>query len=490
MSEMQSPFPPKDFDQFLRTAMSQWQVPGMGLAIVKDDVVIHARGYGVKDIGNDEPVDEHTVFAVGSVTKSFTATALAALVSEGKVSWDDRVAQYLPDFQHPDPWVTRELTLRDMLSHRTGLPRGVHILLRGLYDLDAYLHRVRYLEPVASFRSGFHYTNTTFEAVGKMFPTMAGMNWEDFVQQRIFDPLGMTASSTNVEALGNIENLSTPHAKIDGVVQPVARCNIGYDASGSINSNAVDMAQWIRLLFNKGAYQGEQLISTAAVNEMHAPQIVIPLEHPDVAPLRALGLDTNFSSYGLGWVVIDYRGKKMVFHPGGIQGYAAMTAALPGENLGVVILTNMHEAVAGPFLYALTFGIFDAYLGGPQRDWSADVLQAIRQMEEMEAAAWQKVVEAQAEGTSPSLPLARYTGAYAESFCGEARVTEEDGALVLHYGPTSKADLAHWHYDTFRATWRNPMFQPEFVTFALDKTGEVDTMNVESMAVFERESSL
>lgn len=482
MSELT--FLPQDFDEFVNKAMSDWRVPGLALSIVKDDAVVLAKGYGVKKIGEDTPVDEHTVFGIGSVTKPFTATALAALVSDGKLDWDDRVISYLPDFQHPDPWVTRELTIRDMMSHRTGLPRFVRILLRGAYDLDTYLHRVRCLKAIASFRSRYHYTNTTFEAVGKMFPAMAGKSWEDFMQERIFDPLGMTASSTNVDALQNVANLSTPHANIGGEVRPITWRNIGSDASGSINSNVVDMAQWVRLHLGKGAYQGKRLISPAAVNETHRPQIVIKPEESEVAFFHALKPDINFWTYGLGWFVSDYRGKKAVQHGGQIDGYSPTVALLPQENFGFAILTNIHETM---LQVALTYVLFDAYLGGPQRDWNAELLQVAQQMEKEGAAAWQKIVEARAEGTSPSLPLAKYAGTYVDNFCGEATVTEENGKLIVHYGPTSKADLAHWHYDTFRATWRDPMFDPEFVTFTLDKMGAVDAMNIESMAWFKRE---
>ena len=204
--------------------------------------------------------------------------------------------------------------------------------------------------------------------------------------------------------------------------------------------------------------------------------------------MMAMGLDSQFVSYGLGWVVLDYHGKKMVFHPGGIRGYAAMVALLPGENLGMAILTNMDESVAGAFADALMFTIADAYLGAPQRDWNGSVLELIKQEEVQNAAAWQAIVDARIKGTSTSLPLAGYAGTYGESFCGEARVMETDGRLILHYGPTSRADLEHWHYDTFRATWRDPMVRPEFVTFALDRSGKVHTMNVESMAEFTRKA--
>lgn len=485
-NEIKKNFLPADFDALIEKTMAEWMVPGMALAVVRDDEILLSRGFGVRTIRTEEPVTEKTMFGIGSMTKSFTATAMAALVSENRASWDGRVIDTFPAFRHPDPWVTRELTIRDMLCHRTGLPRGVHVLLRGNYDLDTYLQRVQYLKPAASFRSQFYYTNTTFEAVGKMFPALAGLSWEAFMQNKIFSPLGMASSNTNVSELAKVENRAEPHTVIDGKVQTAPWRDIGNDASGSINSCAADLAQWIKLVANKGAFDGQSLIAAREVEEMHSPQVIIPASHPDAAFFQALGMDTDFVSYGLGWIVLQYQGNKLAFHPGGIGGYTAMAAVLPRQNTGLAILCNLDENVASPLLFALMFTLVDLALGLPRKDWIGDSFNLAQMGEAQAKAAWQKIVESRVPGTSPSLPLERYVGKYWEDFCGEMLVTVEDGKLVAHFGSVSKADLVHWHYETFRATWRDPKFAPEFITYTLDKTGAVAAMQVETMAVFER----
>ncbi|MBN1318598.1 MAG: serine hydrolase [Anaerolineales bacterium] len=485
-SNSKSTFLPPDFDALIGKTMAEWNIPGMALAVVRDDQVLLSRGYGVREIGSDKPVTADTVFGIGSLTKSFTATALAALVSAGRLRWDDQVIDYFPSFRHPDPWVTRELTVRDMLCHRTGLPRGVHILLRGNYNLDTYLQRIRYLKPVASFRSQFYYTNTTFEAVGKMFPAAAGETWEAFMKNRIFDPLSMASSNTSVKELTGVENMAEPHAIIEGKVQTTPWRDIGNDASGSINSCAADLAQWLRLLVRQGISEGRTLIEPREVNETHAPQMIIRADQPDMKFFQALGLETDFVAYGLGWIVIDYHGTKLVFHPGGIGGYASLGAILPHQHTGMAFVSNLDENVTAPVLFAIMFTLVDLALELPPNDWLGRSLQLAKMAEEQQEAAWQKIVRSRVRGTSPSLPLDRFAGIYRDDFCGEMPVTVENGRLVIHFGPASKADLEHWHYDTFRATWRDPKFAPEFVTFALDKTGNVDTMLVETMARFER----
>jgi hypothetical protein len=250
----------------------------------------------------------------------------------------------------------------------------------------------------------------------------------------------------------------------------------------------VDLAQWLRLVLGEGTYEGKQLISPVAVSQMHEPQIMLAKDDDEVAAMVALGVDSNFFTYALGWIVIDYRGKKVAFHPGGIDGYTAMVALLPQEKLGFGIVINRGESVGMPFVNMLMFTIMDAYIGEPRRDWNAEIFQAGQMMAQQGAAAWQKVVEARVKGTSPSLPLAQYAGTYREGFCGELELRVEGEKLVIHYGPTSKADLEHWHFDTFRANWRHPMIGPAFVTFTLDKTGAAEKMNIEGMGEFKREA--
>ena len=475
---------PSDFDDFVNNSLRQWGVPGAAVAIVKDDEMVFAQGYGVREVGRDAPMDEHTIFGIGSAAKAFTAAAVAALVDDGKLHWDDPVIEHLADFQLSDPWVTRQVTLRDLLCHRTGLPRGVGILLRSGIDLETYLHRYRHAEFEHSFRSRYLYSNTNFDWAGQVVEAVSGQGWGEFVARRIFEPLEMTASSTNVAALKNAANLSAPHALLKGELKAIPRLDIGDDPAGSINTSAADMAQWLRLQLAGGRYAGAQVLSPDAVREMHAPQMAVPHpEESEVAPLYMLHPTTNFWTYGFGWWVQDYHGAKLVWHGGQINGYASMVAMLPGENFGFAVLTNIHET----FLHGLLmFTLLDAYLEVPARDWNADCQKLAQGYGAQQAAQAQKIQSARVEGTSPSLPLSEYAATFVDPWQGRVQIIVENGELSLRYG-RSTAKLSHWHYDTFRLIWQDPLFSPEFVTFTLDARGKADRIKVGSLTEFKRE---
>jgi CubicO group peptidase (beta-lactamase class C family) len=464
--------PVEGLDEYVQKAMQDWEVPGLAIAIVKDDKVVLAKGYGVREIGKETPVDEHTLFAIGSSTKAFTTAALGMLADEGKLSWDDPVTKYLPWFQLFDPWVTRELTIRDLVTHRSGLERADLLWYGSSLSRDEILRRIRYLEPTWSFRSTFGYQNIMFLAAGQVVAAVSGMSWDDFVKQRIFTPLGMTMSNTSVTALKKAEDVATPHAKIEGVVQTVSWRNIdNIGPAGAINSNVLDMAQWLRLQLGEGNYQGKQLLSSAVVDEMHTPQIVIPRGG---FPANLIP-ETHFSTYGLGWFLDDYRGRKIVYHGGNIDGMSVLVAMIPEENLGLVVLTNMN----GSFLPSLLmYKIFDAYLGAPARDLSALTLPTFKTIETQAQSAEQKMEASRVMGTKPSLLLEEYAGIYTDKLYGDAKVTLENGKLVLQYGPALIGGLEHWHYDTFRATWRDRLLGKSLVTFTFDAAGKADGLKV------------
>ncbi len=478
-------FLPNDFDAFVNTALNQWQVPGVAIGIVKDDAVVFAKGYGVKKMGERAPIDERTIFGIGSTTKAFTAAVVAALVGDGKLNWDDPVCNYLPGFRLRDPWVTRAATLRDLLCHRLGLPRGVMMRLRSDCDLATYLERMNKVQPLYSFRSRYNYTNTSFDWAGQAAAVAAGTTWRELVQRRIFDPLGMKSSSTNVAGLNNAANVVTPHAHLNGELRTIPRRDVGDDPAGSINSNLLDMLQWVRMQLGKGNYGGVQVLAPQTVYEMHAPQIAIP--HPEDTEigsvLMLMNPDISFWTYGLGWFVICYRGKKMVWHGGQITGHGSMVVLFPEENLGFVILTNIHETLLHA---ALVFTLADAYLGFA-RDWNGDFLRLNAQATAQMQAARAQIADARIKDTAPSLPLDQYVGAYTSEWCGDAQIAAGDAGLILHYGGAPKADLDHWHYDTFRLTWRDPIFPPELVTFTIDARGRVDKMGIPSLTEFTRE---
>ncbi|HTG15145.1 MAG TPA: serine hydrolase, partial [Blastocatellia bacterium] len=338
--------------------------------------------------------------------------------------------------------------------------------------------RVRFLKPTWSLRAHFGYQNIMFLAAGQIIPSATGKTWDDFVRERIFIPLGMTATSTSIKALANSDDVATPHARLDDKVQTIAWRNIDNIApAGSINSNVLDMAQWVRLQLGGGMHQNKRLLSSGSVKEMHTPQTVIPLE----GALEKLYPESHFLTYGLGWFLSDYRGRKVVEHGGAIDGMRAEVAMIPEEKLGIVILTNLGGSVLPqPLMYR----IFDAFLGGPQRDWSAEILKTFKVLEEQAKAVEKKAESDRVKGTSPSLALEKYAGDYQSEMYGGAKLAFENGKLVARFGPNFTGDLEHWNYDTFRVMWRDRMEGKAFVNFRLSTQGKVEAMNIEGIADF------
>ena len=469
--------PLKEFDEYVNKALKEWDVPGVAIAVVKNDKVVLARGYGVRKLGDPTPVDEKTLFAIGSSSKAFTAAAIAMLVDEGKLKWDDPATKYLPGFQLYDPYVTREMTVRDLLCHRSGLDRGDFIWYATPYDRDEIWRRIRYVKPSSSFRSKFGYQNIMYLTAGQVVARISGKSWDDFISERILNPLGMTSSNTTIRAFSGQSNVSTPHAKVEEKVQTIPWRNIDNIApAGSINSNVADMAQWVRLQLAEGSYNGKQLISSGGIKEMQEPQTIIPAD-----PQWSLFMpDTHFRTYGLGWMLHDYKGKKVVQHGGAIDGMSAMVGMIPEEKLGVVILSNLSGQLVPT---ALMFRIFDAYLGAPSRDWSAEMLKGIKKLEEQGKAAEKKREESRVKGTQPSLALEKYAGTYNDEAFGDAKIILENGKLVLRT-PGFVADLEHWHYDTFRATFREAALGGKtLATFTLNSDGKTDSLNVPEMSL-------
>jgi CubicO group peptidase (beta-lactamase class C family) len=474
------PAPLAGLDEYVTRAMTDWDVPGLAIAVIKDDRIVFAKGYGVREVGKPEPVDERTVFAIGSSSKAFTATAVAMLVDEKKLKWDDPATQYLPGFQLYDPYATRELTVRDLLSHRVGLDRGDPLWYATAFDRDEILRRIRYLKPASSMRSRFGYQNIMFLAAGQVVRSVTGKEWDDFVRERIFVPLGMKETGTSVRTLAASHDVAAPHSRLDGKVVAIPYRNIDNIApAGAINSNVVDMAQWVRLQLGNGTYAGKALVSAAAAREMATPQTVIRLE----GQWAVWYPDAHFLSYGLGWFLSDYRGRKLVDHGGSIDGMRAIVAMLPEEKLGVVILNNLSGSILP---VALAYRVFDAYLGASPRDWSAELLKGARALEEEARAAAAKVESERVAGTKPSLALDKYAGEYQSEMYGDAAVGLDNGTLTLRRGSAFAGRLEHWHYDVFRVTWSDRQMGKQFVSFRLDQKGRIAEMSVENLGDFAR----
>ena len=468
--------PSKDFDDYVNKALKDWDVPGLAIAIVKNDQIVFAKGYGVRKLGDTSAVDEKTLFAIGSSSKAFTSASIAMLVDDGKLKLDDPATKYLPGFQLFDPYVTRELTVRDLLCHRSGLERGDFLWYGTSYSRDEIVRRVRYLKPTWSLRSMFGYQNIMYLAAGQIVAGVSGKTWDDFIRDRIFKPLGMTSSSTSINDLKNADDVATPHAKIEGKVEIIPWRNIDNIApAGSINSNVVDMAQWVRLQLGEGVYKGQRLISSGGAKEMHTAQTVIRMD----PPWTLFYSDAHFLNYGLGWFLHDHRGRKVVEHGGNIDGMSALVAMIPEEKLGLVILTNLNGT---PLTSAIANRVYDLYLGVPPRDYSADLLKNYNALLEQGKQAQKKIEESRVKGTSPTLALDKYAGAYKDEMYGDAKVAVQNGKLVLTT-PGFVGELDHWNYDTFQVTWRERSLGKALVTFTLNARGKVDEMKLPDLQI-------
>lgn len=478
----QSQNPPfQGFDEYVNKAIKDWDVPGMAIAVIKDDKIVYTKGYGLREMGKPEPVDEHTIFAIGSSSKAFTAATIAILVDEGKLKWDDPVTQHLPGFQLYDPYVTRQMTVRDLLTHRIGLERGDQLWYATALSREEVLRRIRYLEPSSSVRSKFGYQNVMYLAAGEIVPKVTGKSWDDFLGERIFAQLGMKESGTSIRTLSKSTDVATPHVKIDDKMQPVAwRLIDNIAPAGSINSNAVDMAQWVRLQLGKGKYGGKQIVSEAAIKEMQTPQTIIRLEglYPFLYP------EAHFMSYGMGWFLTDFRGKKLVEHGGAIDGMRALVAMIPEENVGIAILTNANGTLLPQFL---AYRIFDQYLGQQPKDWQAEGLTRMKTLEAQGKAAQEKALAERVTGTSPSLGLQNYAGTYRSEMYGDAEVEFSNGKLLARFGPNFTGDVEHWNYDTFQVTWRDRVQGKGFIQFNLDAKGKADEIILPGMGKFKRQ---
>lgn len=464
--------PLNGFDEYVNNALREWQVPGVAIAVIKNDQVVFAKGYGVRKLGEPTPVNEQTLFAIGSSSKAFTAASVAMLVDEGKLKWDDPVTKYLPGFEVYDPYVTRELTVRDLLTHRSGLQRGDLLWYGSELDRDEILRRTRYLKPTWSLRSTFGYQNLMYLTAGQLVAKVSGKSWDEFIKQRIFTPLAMNASNTSIKDLKTSDNVSSPHAKVEDKVEVILWRNIDNVApAGSINSNVVDVAQWVRLQLGEGTYKNQRLFSSGAAKEMHTSQTVIRAE----PPYSLFYPEAHFLNYGLGWFLSDYRGRKLVEHGGAIDGMRAQVAMIPEEKLGVVVLTNLH-GTALPV--ALMYRTLDAFLGAPQRDWGAELLKTFKSLEEQGKAAEKKQEAERIKGTQPSLALENYAGTFKNDLYGEVKVKHDNGKLVLRFGPAFNSGLEHWHYDTFRAKFVAAGVSYAHMTFALNAQGKIETVTL------------
>lgn len=456
------------FDAWVDSALAAWHVVGAGVGIVVDGEVVYARGHGLRDRDRSLPVTTQTLFAIGSASKAFTVFALGTLVDQGRIGWDHPVVEYLPWFRMYDPDVTRRLTVRDLVTHRSGLPR--HDLLwynNPTATREELVRRLRWLKPNKDLRETFQYNNLMFLTAGYLAGTLMGTPWEDAIRSLVFQPLGMTGSNFSVAESQRAGDFSLPYEVRHDTVRAMPFRDITLvGPAGSINSNVDDMLKWARMQLSDGTVDGRRVIQAATLRDMHAPHMPIGLSDQK---------EFGASDYGMGWFLTSYRGHYRADHGGNIDGFSALVVLYPQDRLGIVVLTNQNGS-ALPGLVALHAA--DRIFGPPLRNWNAEALARRNVAQGEERQAEQRKTSVRVPNTRPSHPLADYAGEYADSGYGTLRVTVDSGHLVAVYNGIRTA-LEHWHYDVFNGA-RNPAdptFEDMKYLFAGNAKGDIDVVS-------------
>jgi len=477
------PLTPIDIDRLVERTMAAYQVPGIAVGIVKDGKLVFAKGYGIRELGQPGKVNADTLFAIASNTKAFTTAALAILVDEGKLHWDDRVIDYLPEFRLYDPYVTREFTIRDLVTHKSGLGLGAGDLLlfpNSDFGTNDVMRALRYLKPVSGFRSTYAYDNNLYIIAGALIPAITGETWEDFVTKRIVLPLKMDSCVANPQRVTDHSNQASPHAVVEGkLVRVTPDDTRTAAAAGGIQCNVTGLAKWQLAQLAQGqARGGPRIFSTAQSEEMWRPQTIVPTE----GKLPALGC-THFSAYGLGWFLEDFNGYKRLFHSGGLGGMVTYQSLVPELNLGVIVLTNAEE---GDAYRTIGLGIVDAYTGGPKRDWVKLIqeLRADRVREHAESDAKRKPIP------RPGVDLAKidltpYLGTFTDAWRGEATIVHNSNDLTLTFSHTKEltGPLIPIRPGLFVVHWKNRGLDADaYVRFREDFAGAVEGFTMEAVS--------
>jgi CubicO group peptidase (beta-lactamase class C family) len=483
--------PPAGFENRVETLRRQVGVPGMAIAIVENERVTFAKGFGIKSLGKPDRVDADTIFPTGSTGKAFTVAALGILVDQGKIGWDDRVIDHLPGFQMYDPWVTREMTIRDLLVHRSGLGLGAGDLLfvpRTHLSRAESVRRLRYLKPATSFRSGFAYDNVLYMVAGQLIESVTGETWEKFTAGHVLKPAGMLHSTSDEDAHFASANRAQPHARMNGGIRGVGdqelldeHDELGRNAApaGGLAVSANDMSRWLLIQLDAGKLPGQnaRLFSAAAHAQMWTPLVMEPIEERPAAlkPIQPL-----FSTYALGWNVEDYRGAKIVWHGGAVFGFLTAVVLIPDKHVGFSIEINSED---GEIIRGLMCELLDHYLGLPKTDWTAR-FGAEKQRKVAEALNAFKGDAAKPAGIGPSLPTARYAGTYVDPWYGNIEVAASGGNLTIDFKSTPRmgGTLEHWQYDTFITRFDDKTIEPAYVTFSLNADGKVDRVTMKAVS--------
>lgn len=463
--------PARAIDRLFEETMKAWRIPGAAVAIVRDDKVVHARGYGIREIGKSDPVTADTLFAIASTSKAFTSAAVAILVDEKKLSWDDPLRRHLPWFRASEACAERAITLRDALSHRSGMPRRDELWDNTSLTREQVIRAAGELKMQRGVRAAHQYNNIMYIAAGEAVAAASGVSWDEFVRTRLFVPLGMTRSTTRMA-----EFLAAEHAtghryerSSDAPVVFPAVDDENLGPAGAIKSSARDLAQWIRFQLGQGTFEGKQIVSADALGETKLAQSAIRFDESS----KETNPMTNLQSYGLGWNVQDYRGELLISHGGALNGFRTQLNLLPARKAGFVVLINEGRGLA---TVALRNALADLLLGAPARDWSTYYLGVERKADEKDEVRKRDRESKRKRDTKPTKELAAYAGTYSHPAYGKATVAIENDVPIFRW-QRMVVPFNHYHYDTFLAV-SDDAGVDELVTFHLGTDGEVKTLTL------------
>lgn len=464
-------------DDYLSDSRVDWEIPGMAIAIVKDGKVLLSKGYGVKEAGKDDLVDEHTLFAIASNTKAFVSAAISVLVAEGQLSWDDRVKEIIPDFELYDAYVSDQTTIRDLLCHRVGLGTfsGDMMWYKSNLNVNQLIASLKHVPPAYSFRSGYGYSNLMFITAGEVIKRVSGLEWQEFVANEFFSPLDMKRTITSTNQLSGKGNFATPHKPFEAGNQPIDWVNWdNMGAAGGIISSANDMSKWMIMQLNKGIWDNDTILDRKQQVQMWTPHNNHTVSDQSIERIPG----RHFDAYGLGWSLGDYYGNMTVSHSGGYDGMYSKVFLVPDQNLGIAILTNSMKGNTTPLCYY----IVNQFIEKDHRDWSKEWLERSRKGSSMPGKV-ARIKEARIKKSKPTLSIDSYKGIYWSGMHGNVTIIQEDNTLKLSFenAPALSATLRHWHYDTWEILWdeSHAWFDFGTVQFVLDNQLEIAEMRID-----------
>ena len=472
-------------DSIALLTLKTFDVPGIAVAIVKDGKVLLSKGYGVRSLNNKLPVNEYTDFGIASNSKAFTVAALGMMVDEGKLQWDDKVTDYIPEFRMYNPYVTEEFTIRDLLTHRSGLGLGAGDLMfwpdSSDFTKQDMIHNLRYLKQVSSFRTKYDYDNNLYMVAGEVLAKVSGTSWENFIQQRILNPLNMPGTAPSFKLLKDKSNVIDPHAPVDGVVKVIRRdWNETANAAGGIYSNLHDMCNWVIMQMNNGKYgdgKSKTLFSSDVHEEMWTPQTIIPVrgETP---------YNTHFASYGLGWFLSDVHGYKQATHTGGLAGIVTQVTLIPEIQLGIIVFTNQQSGAA---FTSITNTIKDSYFGIKGRDWIKTnhdrVVANESNAKNITDKIWKEIEVQQKNTTKVNASL--FAGTYTDKWFGDVVISQKDGKMFIASKRSFllSGELLPYKGSTFIAKWYDRSMDADaYVMFDLDTEGKPSGMKMKPIS--------